>query len=342
MASKDGTLERQYNAMRFAPVSSTGHVESWFWRANHPTRPLAVWLKATVFAPRAGSAVAEVWAVVFDGERGKTLAARRAVPWGQASFGAEELALGGAEFVVGGAGALHGELPVEGGALGWELRVAAVEGPLGAPMSLLPHEALIDAGFPRNKLLTPHPVLRFDGELRTPLGRVEVDGWTGMQGHNWGASHAWEYAWGQCHFLDEAWAVHCVVEGFSGKLRMAGRVTPWLSALVVRRGGREYRFDRLVDLWRQSAHVGDTAWRLHMFGGDGEAVLELEARPEMMVCLGYHNPDGRLSYCLNSKLASARLRVNPFNESGFECVSAHGAALELLRNQHDDRFGEVV
>lgn len=341
--STDHGLAAAYNALRFAPEASEGHVESWFWRANHPTRPLAFWLKATIFAPRRGSAVAEVWAITFDGESGQTIAARKAVPWGQASFGPERIAVGGASFGMGIGGALSGELPVEGGALRWSLRSAAPAlGALAAPMSLLPHEALIDASFPKNKLLTPFPVLVFDGELETPAGRVPVGGWTGMQGHNWGASHAWEYAWGQCHFLDAAGQVHCVAEGFSGKLRLAGRATPWLSALVVRRGEREYRFDKLVDLWRQQPHVGDLSWRLHIHGADGEAVIEMEARPERTACLGYHNPDGRLSYCLNSKLAGARLRVNPFNSPGFECSSPHGAALELLQNQPDDRFGEVV
>ena len=51
--------EQPANALRFA--GQHGHVESYFLRANHPTRPLAVWLKATVLAPLKGPPVAESW-----------------------------------------------------------------------------------------------------------------------------------------------------------------------------------------------------------------------------------------------------------------------------------------
>ena len=47
-----------------------GHYESYFQRANHPTRPLAFWIRYTAFVPRgrARDAVGELWAIWFDGE----------------------------------------------------------------------------------------------------------------------------------------------------------------------------------------------------------------------------------------------------------------------------------
>ena len=30
--------------------------------------------------------------------------------------------------------------------------------------------------------------------------RWDLTAWDGMQGHNWGREHAFEYAWGQCFF----------------------------------------------------------------------------------------------------------------------------------------------
>ena len=79
-----------------------------------------------------------------------------------------------------------------------------------------------------------------------------------------------------------------------------------------------------------------------MRGADGEARLIMRADPEEMACLGYRNPDGALSYCLNSKLAHTVLRVNPANDDGFECVSPHGGALEFLSPTADPRLPEVV
>ena len=47
--------------MREAP-----YYESRYIRANHPERPLALWLRETLLLPAAGDAVADVWVMIFD------------------------------------------------------------------------------------------------------------------------------------------------------------------------------------------------------------------------------------------------------------------------------------
>ena len=339
------------NQPRFDPSSDKGHVESYFLRANHPEQRMALWLKATILRRLDGDAVAELWCVVFDGERRRTWANKATVPYSEAEFGPAppKIELAGATFVLDRRGRLTGELEGFGkddGAAGpckWDLEIEAVDGPLGRRLCMLPFDRLVDASFPKSKLLTPLPLLRFSGTIDVWGEQHDIRGWHGMQGHNWGQEHAWEYVWGQCHFASkgEAGTPNCSVEAFSGKLRLAGRATPFISAIVIRRGEREYRFDRLVDLWRQRPRVDDLMWTLEMRGRDGRAELKMDARPEEMVCLGYHNPDGRLSHCLNSKLAEVSLRVEPTGEPSFECRSAHGGALEFLRNEPDTRFRVV-
>ena len=61
-------LQRNFNHARFAPGTSAaagGFYESYFQRANHPTRPLAFWIRYTLFAPRGrpADAIGEVWAI---------------------------------------------------------------------------------------------------------------------------------------------------------------------------------------------------------------------------------------------------------------------------------------
>lgn len=60
------------NARSYVPGDRAGHYESWFRRANHAQRPLAFWVRYTVFSPkgRPDLAVGELWAIHFDGERG--------------------------------------------------------------------------------------------------------------------------------------------------------------------------------------------------------------------------------------------------------------------------------
>ena len=44
----------------------------------------------------------------------------------------------------------------------------------------------------------------------------------------------------------------------------------------------------------------------------------------------YQNPARATSYCLNSKTAQVRVRVQPRNGDAFELRSPHGGALEFL------------
>lgn len=323
-----------------------GHVESYFLRANHPTRRQAIWLKTTVFAPRPGSAIAECWCIVFDAEHQRYWSEKRTVPFDHARFQGDPLTITLADttFCLAPDGHTRGELPGDGGPARWDLHWQPHPGPIADRLSLLPLDSMVDGSFPRSTPLTPLPSIAVSGTLEVFGETLHLDRWHGMQGHNWGDEHAWEYAWGHCPFVDDSGEPFCWVEGFTARTRIARRPTPLISALVVRRHDREYRFDRLLDLWRQDATIDldRTTWSLTIGGPAGRAALTMVADPDEMVCLGYHNPDGRLSYCLNSKLARTTLKVNPVNEAAFECVSPHGGALEFLTNTPDLRFSRVV
>jgi hypothetical protein len=101
----------------------------------------------------------------------------------------------------------------------------------------------------------------------------------------------------------------------------------------VRHGGKEYRFDRILDLWNQKVFTVFPGWSLRIGGPAGVAELCMEARPEQVVCLGYENPDASMAWCLNSKLASVTLKINPTDGEGFLCRSQHGGALEFLSRE---------
>ncbi len=325
------------NTPRF-PSTSGGHVESYFLRANHPTEPRAFWLKATVLRRDDGSAVAESWCALFDGAR--TWAGKTTVPLNDAGFSGDptQIHVGGARLSLGTEGTLSGAID----SVSWDLNYVAVDGPISEPLCMFPLRRMVDGSFPKSKLLTPKPALHFSGTVTWDDETWEVSDWLGMQGHNWGKQHALEYAWGQVLFPGSDGAPVAMAEAFSGKLKLGPVITPFLSALVVRRAGKTYRFNRIVDLWRQKVVIDDMHWCVTMRGSGGEAMLSMRADHKKMVCLGYLNPDDALSYCLNSKIARVELRVNPTNEEGFRCFSEHGGALEFLRRTPDPRFEKVV
>ena len=321
------------NRCRFTAATTGGHVESYFWRANDPMAARAIWLKATILAPLAGHPIAEVWVVVFDGATDRVFAHKDTVPFARAVFDdAGEIKVGGCQFRWGELGEASGSAQHGGQACAWQLRWQRCDGPAGDPLSMLPLPAMLDGPFPKSKLLTPLPALAFSGTIECFGHTWKLHDWKGMQGHNWGKEHAYEYAWGQCLFADHG-PVDAMVEAFSARVRIAGLLTPRLSCLVVRRGAERYTFNQLVDVWRQKAEVGMRHWKLAMAGKDGTATLEMRATGLPMACLAYGNPNGDVSYCFNSKLAHTTLAVHPTAGAPFELVSAHGGALELLRKQ---------
>ena len=133
-----------------------------------------------------------------------------------------------------------------------------------------------------------------------------------------------------------------MVEGASGRLELGSRTSPLFSMLVVRRGDQEYRFDRLVDRWRQKPEIDFPNWTLEMRGRDGRARLEMTGSPSSMVCLGYDNPARPRSYCLNSKTAGVRVVVLPRGGQAFHLTSEHGGALEFLRADQVPEVQPVV
>ena len=219
----------------------------------------------------------------------------------------------------------------------FDLTFAPGPGSVAEPLSLYPTRLLREGPFPRSKLLTPFPWLVFAGTLDVFGERWDLTGWNGMQGHNWGREHAFEYAWGQCFFPAAGDAPETMLEGFSGRIRLAGRPTPVMSALVVRRGTRTYAFTTIFDFWRQEAHIGHERWTLTLTSPDGEARLRMDAADQPLACLGYANPDGSMAYCFNTKLADVHLEVRPRGAAPFVCRSEHGGALELLRRTPDPK-----
>lgn len=313
--------------------SGTDHVESWFVRANDPQSPRAVWIKATILTSRDGTAIAQAWCSVFDGKR--THAWCLDMPLEAARFEAhtlgQDLSLGPLSMsLTGRGGTTAGTLSDQSQTVSWDLAFSKPASG-GEPLSMLPTDRLLGSPVPSNKLVTPFPVAACLGQVRWGEEQWDLTGWHGMQGHNWGREHSPEYAWGHCVFTDARdGSPFAVLEAASGRTRVGGKVTPLISMLVIRRGEQEYRFDRVVDLWRQQPRLDFPQWSLRMRGRHGTATLHLSAEPEQMVCLAYRNPARATSYCLNSKTAAVSAHVAPVDGNAFELRSPHGGALEFL------------
>src|SRR5689334_8284444 len=120
-ASSDG-LREQANWARFRAGQTAGHYESFFQRANHPSRPLAFWIRYTLFCPRSqpDQAVGELWAIVFNSETGRHTVVKQQHPISECRFASDrfDVKIGEAQLEPGG---LRGAAASVAHAIEWDL-----------------------------------------------------------------------------------------------------------------------------------------------------------------------------------------------------------------------------
>ena len=318
-------ITENFNHSRFQPGTSGGFYESYFQRANHPTRPLAFWIRYTIFSPkgRPKDAIGELWAIWFDGERGTHTVAKSEFPLGQFVFSREGLAarIGDAILEPGG---LQGRAESRGHRIDWDLSYSGES----RPLFLLP-PGLYAGGFPKAKTLVGLPLARYDGTLFVDGARIDIEGWTGSQNHNWGTKHTDRYAWGQVAGFDNA--PDSFLEVATGQLKIGPAWTPRMTPLVLRHGGKEYA---LRSLWqavgRARGRFGYFHWNFRSHAPGIEIEGAVSAPKDAFVGLRYYNPPGGQKWCLNSKIASCRLTLKRDGMPDETLETQNRAAFEIL------------
>lgn len=321
------------NGTRYRPGQREGHYESFFQRANHPTRPLAFWIRYTIFSPegRPEEAVGELWAVVFDGETGRHVAVKEEHPIRLCRFdpGALGVEIGGARL---GPGALEGAAASGGHAISWRLRFEGDE----KPLLLLPRR-LYAARLPRAKSLVGLPLARYSGGLEVDGEPIEVAGWLGSQNHNWGRRHTDRYAWGQVAGFDGH--PSSFLEVATAHLRLGPLWTPPMTTLVLRHAGEEIAFRGLRRMLRARGDLRLFEWRFRSEDERRRVSGTIAAPREAFVGLAYRNPPGGVKHCLNSKIADCELRIEDLREGAGgapQLLTARSrAAFEILTDDRD-------
>ena len=302
-----------------------GHYESWFLRANHPTRPLAFWVRYTIFAPRARpeDTKGELWAIWFDGERGTHVAARREVPFERCRFAAHGLDVRVDDAALDEA-TLAGAIGDDPERLSWSLAYSHPE----PPLLLLP-ERLYSAPLPRAKQLVPAPNALFTGQFSVGASTFDIDAWQGSQAHNWGSQHTDRYAWGQVAGFDGA--PDAFFEASTVRLLLSRRPrlwSPWLTVAVLRTKARTLSFVSPLVAARATASFELGRWSFVTRQGEVELEATLRANDESFVGLTYRNPPGGTKICHNTKLARCDLRIGEPGRSTY--LTSDRAAFEIL------------
>ncbi len=329
--SAEADIRSDFNLTRYRPGRRTGHYESFFVRANHPSRPLAFWIRYTIFSPlnHPEQAIGELWAVYFDGESGRHVAAKQEVPISRCTFSTSEF-LAQINDAYLRPGTLAGSAASGAHAISWKLAFTGT----APPLFLLPMK-LYRAGLPKAKSLVSLPWAVFDGSLAIDHATIDVSGWVGSQNHNWGSKHTDHYAWGQVAGFDTH--ADSFLEVGTARLKFGPLWTPFMTVLVLRHRGEEIALNRMRQALRAKASFRYFTWH---FCSETDTVRidgTIEAPRAAFVGLRYGNPPGGIKHCLNSKLASCELRLTDKRGrgAGTEVLStSHRAAFEILT---DDR-----
>ncbi len=322
------TFTQQINWTRYHSQPG-GHYESFFQRANHPTRPLAFWIRYTIFSPKGHpeEAVGELWAIYFNGETGHHIALKKVVPLQQCAFHSSEFFVEIDKAYLK-PGQFEGSIHGQHHNMAWNLAFYTD----AQPLLLLPL-SLYTTKLPAAKSLVASPLAMFNGYLIVDDERIDVTGWPGSQNHNWGSKHTDLYAWGQVAGFENY--PESFLEVATARLKIGLLWTPAMTLLVLRHQGREFALNSLFQSIRAKGSFGYFLWKFR--SETPEIIIDgtISASREAFVGLSYANPPGGSKHCLNTKIASCTLHITHKKSRMEETLaSPNRAAFEILT---DDR-----
>lgn len=317
-------FNQRVNHARFLGQSK-GHYESFFLRANHPTRPLAFWIRYTLFSPKnpQEKALGELWCVFFNGETNQQIPMKQEYPLSDCLFDTSsfDVRVGTAAL---GPRSLRGAIENKRHSLAWEL---SYDGD-SAPLLLLPL-ALYEGRFPAAKSLVSMPMACFNGSLWVDGEKVDITQWVGSQNHNWGTRHTDLYAWGQVAGFDNY--PDSFLEVATARLKMGPIWTPPITLIVLRHENKEYVLTEMFQALRAQGRFRYFNWDFKSGTASVEIEGQITAPGHAFVGLNYYNPPGGSKHCLNSKIASCKLHLKDKITGTVDTLETkHRAAFEIL------------
>jgi hypothetical protein len=314
---------------RFPAISAgKGHYESFYLKAAHPADPLAVWIRYTVHKRPGGAPTGSLWFTLFDGAAHGPLASK-------VTLGADRLGVGGGDYIRIGDSRLSpqrasGRARSELLDTSWSLAIDAQE----APFRHLPREWMYRAPIPRTKLESPQPAARFTGRVTAGGRTIEVAGWPGMVGHNWGAEHAERWIWLQ----GAAFAGHGAdtwLDAAVGRVKLGPLLTPWIANAQLALDGVHHRLGGPERV--RATHVEESPQGCEFVLPGRRATVRgtVTADPKDAVGWVYADPAGPEHHAVNCSIASMRLEVRRPGAPAVELEAASGATYELGMRERD-------
>lgn len=322
------TAKERANLLRW-DGSRRGFYEVYFLKLNDRASRTACWLRYTLLSPRpdVGPPRAELWGIFFDAaDPAGHFALKRSLPvdrlrWDSNRF---RLSLGEAELRQTGCA---GEIAdaERGHRLAWGLSFDSAS----EALFHWPLEQMYTLALPKTKMVSPHPDARFTGWIQADGRRIELAGAPGQQTHMWGSQHGLRWCWGHCDAFDED--PEAVWEGLDAQVPLGPWASPHLKLFFLRFQGRWHKFNRPRMLLRNRSQYELGRWSFEAFNQELRLAGTIECELSDLLGVTYQDPDGRLLWCNNSKLATAHLEVStPDGRALGRLTSQRACALEFV------------
>ena len=327
---------------RFAEVAAkAGHYESFYLKACRPDGGRGIWIRHTVHKRPGAEPTGSIWFTLFDREAGAPRATKLTVPASELSAPADAwIHVADAEI---GPGEAEGSLAVEAPAAAaaanastitratWSLRFDGDR----RPCHYLPADWLYEAPLPRTKFVAPFPDAVFDGTVEVDGESVEIAGWPGMIGHNWGTEHAERWIWLEgTGFADSP---HTWFDAGAARVKLGRRTSPWVPSGFLSLDGVRHRLGGLGAIRSSQIEETPTGCSFLLPGKDIVVHGRVEAPAKDFVGWIYAdpNPKGGEHHTVNCSVADLELTVEQPGRPARKLTLPGGAAYELGMRETD-------
>jgi hypothetical protein len=281
--------------------AAAGHYESFYIKATEPGGGRAIWIRHTIHQRPGELATASLWFTYFDSGAPGPQATKQTFGRDQLSFPA------GAYIEIGESvlepGRARGGATSESLTAAWDLEFTDES----EPFHHLPYEVMYRTKLPRTKFLSPYPTASFTGTVTVGDERIEVGGWPGMIGHNWGAEHAERWVWIQASGLGGHPGDY--VDIAAGRINVGRWTTPWVANGRIVIDGEPYRVGGFRGTYGTEIDEHPTACEFTIPGKGVNLKGRVSAPAKDFVAWIYADPKGPAHHTLNCSISDLELRV---------------------------------
>jgi hypothetical protein len=323
---------------RFPKVAQkAGHYESFYIKACRPGGGQGIWIRHTVHKRPGAAPNASIWFVLFDREAERPRATKVTVPAAELSTPAGSwIRIDGAEIGPGFARSSGVPFPSTGretntgtGEVSWELTFSGD----AEPCKYLPSDRLYETRLPKTKFVAPFPDARFSGRLELDGEGIELDGWPGMIGHNWGSEHAERWVWLEGTGFEGS--ADTYFDAGAARIKLGPWTTPWIPSGMLMLDGEEHRLGGFGKVREATIEAAPGECSFVLPGKDIVVRGRVSAPKKDFVGWVYADPKGPEHHTINCSVSDLELTVERPALAPRQLTLAAGAAYEFGMRETD-------